>query len=408
MKTIYTGLLSLLSLLAFAQEQNHPTCDGSRYLTDVFTEVDSTLDISYGIGVTIGGNEQELFMDIFEPVGDSATERPVVIFAFGGSFIGGVKEDVHFLCKAYAKKGFVAVTIDYTLYDLPLFPVPTEEEMKIVVTKSVADMKGAVRFLRADAAAGNSFGIDTDYIFVGGVSAGAIAAMHTAVLDDTDNLPQDLIDIIAAEGGLEGTVNDLDFSSEVQGVVNFSGGLNDSKWIDANDPPFISIHDDGDMTVPYFGGYANVFGIDIIYMEGSGTCAEVADSVGVHNYLRTLENSNGHVSYFLNVEQEKEMIDLSAAFLHDLLCAEDVLNGSEIINEHPVVIYPNPSEGILNIDHNLDASYSVSMYDHTGIKLLQTPLTNQIDISDLSSGFYVIQFHSKNGKKTLAKKLLKY
>jgi len=392
--------------MTFAQD--HPTCDGSRYLIDVFTEVDSTINISFGSGPTIAGNEQELFMNVFEPVGDTAAERPVIIVAFGGSFIGGEKEDVNFLCKSYARKGFVAATIDYRLYDLPLFPIPTEEEMKIVVTKAVADMKGAVRFLRADADANNTFRIDSDYIFLGGVSAGGIAAMHAAVLDETDNLPQDLIDIIAAEGGVEGTVNDLDYSSEVQGTVNFSGGLNDAKWIDANDPPFISVHDDGDMTVPYNSGFANIFGFDIIYLEGSGECNRVADSLGVNNYLQTFVNSEAHVSYFFDEDTEKEMIDLTSAFLHDILCEDDVLSNEKIErNLVDISIFPNPNSGIINISHNLNSDYAVTIYDLTGKQVLQSVIKNQIDISGLSSGLYIVEFKSKDGNYPLIQKLVK-
>jgi len=392
--------------MTFAQD--HPTCDGSRYLIDVFTEVDSTINISFGSGPTIAGNEQELFMNVFEPVGDTAAERPVIIVAFGGSFIGGEKEDVNFLCKSYARKGFVAATIDYRLYDLPLFPIPTEEEMKIVVTKAVADMKGAVRFLRADADANNTFRIDSDYIFLGGVSAGGIAAMHAAVLDESDNLPQDLIDIIAAEGGVEGTVNDLDYSSEVQGTVNFSGGLNDAKWIDANDPPFISVHDDGDMTVPYNSGFANIFGFDIIYLEGSGECNRVADSLGVNNYLQTFVNSEAHVSYFFDENTEKEMIDLTSAFLHDILCEDDVLSNEKIErNLVDISIFPNPNSGIINISHNLNSDYAVTIYDLTGKQVLQSVIKNQIDISGLSSGLYIVEFKSRDGNYPLIQKLVK-
>ncbi len=406
MKIFLSTFFTLMSIIAFTQD--HPSCDGSRFLEDIFTDVDSTENISFGIGTTIGGNEQELFMTIFEPQGDTAIKRPTIIVAFGGSFIGGEKEDVNFLCKSYARKGFVAVTIDYRLYDLPLFPIPTEEEMKVVVTKAVADMKGAVRFLRADADTNNTFRIDPDYIFLGGVSAGGIAAMHAAVLDETDNFPQDLTDIIAAEGGLEGTVNNLNYSSEVQGTVNFSGGLNDARWIDANDPPFISVHDDGDMTVPYNGGFANIFGFDIIYLEGSGECNRVADSVGVKNYLETFVNSNGHVSYFFDEDTESEMIDLTSAFLHDILCEDDVLSSEDINHDlNNIIIYPNPSTGLLNIDHNLKSDYLVTIYSLTGKQLLHSDLKNQLDISQLQSGFYWIEFSNPDASNKITRKLIK-
>ena len=93
-----------------------------------------------------------------------------------------------------------------------------------------------------------------------------------------------------ANGGIEGNSSDnFEYSSEVQGLVNFSGGLNDSGWIDENDPPFVSVHDDMDGVVPYGSDFAKIFGIPIIYMEGSGKCHEVGDSLGIVNQLKTVQ-----------------------------------------------------------------------------------------------------------------------
>ena len=143
--------ICFLLLTISTTAQNHATCDGMRYIDDVFANVDVTAGLKYGEGTTINNNFQELYLDVYEPAGDDAEMRPAIILAFGGSFIGGERTDLDWLCEAYAKKGFVAVTIDYRLYDLPLFPLPTEEEMQNVVTKAVGDMKAAIRFLREDA-----------------------------------------------------------------------------------------------------------------------------------------------------------------------------------------------------------------------------------------------------------------
>lgn len=63
--------------------------------------------------------------------------------------------------------------------------------------------------------------------------------------------------------------------------MNYSGGLADASWIDENNPPFHSVHDEFDGTVPYREGFASVFGIDIIYMEGSKIMQETEDSLGI-------------------------------------------------------------------------------------------------------------------------------
>jgi len=402
----YPLSLALFFMVTFSYSQDHPTCDGARYIDDVFVELDSILDVQFGEGVTIAGNNQELLFDVFMPANDVAEARPVIVFAYGGSFIGGNKETMHWICKRYARKGFVTVSIDYRLYDLPLFPVPTEQEMKVVVTKSVADMKGAIRFLRADVDGDNLFKIDPNFVFVSGISAGGITACHTAFLDEDDTFTPDLIEIFEDEGGLEGTTNDLDYPSDVQGIVNFSGGLNDGNWIDANDPPLLSVHEDGDGTVPYDGGFASIFGIDIIYMEGSGALQTVADSVGILNYLRTID-ADSHVGYFTNDDLTDELIDWSSTFLHDIICEEQVLSDETIQDDlNSLVVFPNPSNGYLNFKHNLEGRYSIAISDLNGRILLSNRLENTLDIAHLEEGIYFLEISSLDQNARIIKKIV--
>ena len=217
-KIIYILLLLLTSFQLVAQD--HPTCDGNRYRADVFENFTETTGLKYGEGTTFGGNFQGLFLDVYEPEGDTETLRPVIILAFGGSFIGGAREDMAFLCEAYAKRGYVAVTIDYRLYDGALFPLPSAEDMTDVVIKSISDMKAAIRYMREDAATTNLYKIDPDNIFVGGISAGSITAAHTAVIDSTDTFTDELMTILEANGGWEGNTSDnFEYSSDVQGYI---------------------------------------------------------------------------------------------------------------------------------------------------------------------------------------------
>ena len=67
---------------------------------------------------------QKLYLDVYEPVSDIATERPAIVLAFGGGFISGTRGDIQFLCERFVKKGYVVVSIDYGLHDLPLIPLP--------------------------------------------------------------------------------------------------------------------------------------------------------------------------------------------------------------------------------------------------------------------------------------------
>ncbi|MFT5262060.1 MAG: para-nitrobenzyl esterase [Polaribacter sp.] len=401
-------LFFLLSFTAL-NAQNHPTCDGARYIEDVFTDVEVTEGINFGSATTISGNAKELDMDIYEPSGDVVENRPVIILGFGGSFIGGTRQDLDFLCRAYAKKGFVAVTIDYRLYDGSLLPLPSAETMQDVVTKTVADFKAAVRFFREDADGTNEYGVDPNLVFLGGVSAGGIAAAHAAVMDDSDTYSDELEAIITANGGLEGNSSDnLQYSSEVQGFVNFSGGLGDADWIDENDPPFFSIHDDMDGTVPYGEGFASIFGFDIIAMDGSQIMSQVADANNVLNELVTIEGSTGHVSYFGSQPSTTESIDASSVFLENLICNVIVMTNASEVNSplNSLIVYPNPTEGMLFLKGEETMSLSITLRDVLGKEMMYLENVRSLDLSAVAKGMYFVEVKNLESLDVVVKRVV--
>ena len=408
MKKILYILLFLASIPLTAQE--HSTCEGNRYRADVFEDFTVTTALKYGEGTTFNGAFQELFLDVYEPADDEATMRPVIILAFGGSFINGTREDMAFLCEAYAKRGYVTVTMDYRLYDGPLFPIPSAEDMTDVVVKSISDMKAAIRYMREDAATANLYRIDPDNIFVGGISAGSITAAHTSMLDPTDELEDDLLALLDANGGWEGNTSDnYEYSSEVQGYINFSGALNDASWIDAEDPPFMSIHDDMDGVVPYGEGFASVFGFDIIYMEGSQIMHQEADAAGVLNILYTIENSNGHVSFMGNEAGRMESIERSTDFLYELLCADYVSGINDEYSElKDFNISPNPTSGLINLKYESSQNLTSTISNIFGQQLGTWKNVSQIDLSQFGNGIYFLETSNEISKeKTVTKIVVK-
>lgn len=383
MHYFFTTLLVLCTTLLL-QAQNHPTCDGSRYVSQVFTTVDTTATVLYGNNTTYSGNNQDLYMDIYEPTGDLALQRPVVVLAFGGSFISGDREDMDGLCRYYAQRGYVAVTIDYRLYDGPLFPFPDSVALTDVVIKAVGDMKAAVRFLRQDAATTNTYRIDSNYIFVGGISAGGIVANHTAYLGADDSIATNEQMAINNNGGFEGnsSSNANLYGSSVQGVINFSGALRAANYIDANDPPLFSAHDDGDGVVPYGNDFATIGGFPIVYVEGSQSMAIQANLVAIPNYLLTIPNSTGHVSYFQgNAAQWADTVRSTASqFMHDeVICPIIVALQQAVPQELLAQFYPNPSpKEIMIAFENLPSAYDLILYDNMG-RIVKTVANIQDD-----------------------------
>ena len=176
MKHHYAAALALITTGAsFGQE-----CANGRYSTaNLFPDVTVTSAVVFGSNTGVSGSNQTLRMDVYEPTGDALALRPVVICAFGGSFVGGARADVAPICTDFAKRGYVAVANDYRVG----FFLPNQTTTTRAVMRGAHDMRACVRYLRKSVAElGNPYGIDTTRIFIGGVSAGAISAVHAMYL----------------------------------------------------------------------------------------------------------------------------------------------------------------------------------------------------------------------------------
>ncbi|KAA0010114.1 MAG: hypothetical protein FE037_04935 [Thermoplasmata archaeon] len=84
-----------------------------RYASIVFDNVIVHKDVVYGQAYDYTGNLTDLLMDIYEPKGDFARKRALVIAIHGGAFIGGDKASGKWvkLCTLLAKMGYVAASI---------------------------------------------------------------------------------------------------------------------------------------------------------------------------------------------------------------------------------------------------------------------------------------------------------
>jgi len=171
MKKIY--LITLSTLLTAAYLKAQTPCATGRYASDTFTNVTTTSNVVFGSNITASGTTQSLTMDIYQPTGDIETNRPLIVWAHGGSFIGGTKTDADMvaLSQAFTKKGYVCASINYRL---GLTPFDSVGAVKAVL-RAVQDMKASVRFFYKDKLTTNTYKIDTTNIF--------IAPAHQALSD---------------------------------------------------------------------------------------------------------------------------------------------------------------------------------------------------------------------------------
>lgn len=395
MKQIFT--LIICALVA-SNLQAQTDCTGGRYFTEnLFSTVDVTEGVTFGNNNALGGGPVDLKMDVYEPTGDTETGRAVVIMQFGGSFIAGSRGDVASQCEYFAKLGYVAIAPDYRVG----FFFPSEITTTLAVLRAAHDMKAAVRYLRKTVAEdGNPYGIDPERIIIGGISAGAIGAIHAAYFDDDAEIPAYMENDTAGLGGVEGNSGSPGYSSEVLGVLSYSGAIGDSAWINSGDAPIISVHEDGDDVVPYDTREVSVSGFPTgLTASGSRDVHARARNVGLNNCLHTFAGVNNHVGYLMGGFNE-DVKTAVTQFLGNLACgtptscAETQFVGIGESEIRTIGVYPNPANDVLKF--RTDEVGTVEIIDALGRTVLSKPAglgQNQVDISELPKGAYVMMFN---------------
>ena len=392
MKQLSTIVISLLSVApAFAQSE----CADGRYTDPAyFDSVTVTLAVPFGSNTPVsGGGTETLEMDIYEPVGDTLAERPAVLIAFGGSFIGGTRADVEELCVRFAKLGFVAVAPDYRVG----FFFPNANTTQLAVVRGMHDLRAAVRCLRKTVDLdGNPYAIDPDRIIVGGVSAGGIAAIHATYLDQSSEIPETLYDDTLTIGAVEGNSGWPSYSSEVMACWSMSGAIGDTTWIQPGDQPLCSIHETGDGTVPYGTQEVSVIGIPTgLTASGSSDIHRRMDHVGVPNCFLSY-NENQHVGY-LNYDTDNS-IAFVTDFLASVVCGNEADCGtiSTAVDEHmssaSLRLSPNPTDGIFSF--TCEERSLLMVLDVAGRVVFESrtvPGTVSVDIGQLPHGVYQVR-----------------
>jgi acetyl esterase/lipase len=152
--------------------------EGTRFVHEVFTgqnEIKVHENIVYRSTTTFDGRPIDLKLDIYEPTRDenvsnhdTRRERPVVMWMFGGAWVFGNKDQMDAYARDSAERGYVGVTIDYRIRS-------AGADIVAAAWDAYDDAVAAVDWLKAHA---GEYGLDPDAIVAGGISAGAINAMH--------------------------------------------------------------------------------------------------------------------------------------------------------------------------------------------------------------------------------------
>jgi para-nitrobenzyl esterase len=430
MKKLYVTLCALVAFTAASNAQTQ--CFNGRYESDVYTALDSNMAVTYGSNITNTGATDVLTFDEYEPAADTSKARPLIIWVHGGSFLAGssADQDVTSLSHHFAKKGFVCVSINYRL---GMSNVDSTDAIEAVI-RAVQDLKATIRFFYKDRKTTNTYKIDTNNIFIGGASAGALTVDHAAYLTrdcqivDAGYITQAELDTL---GGLEGTSGNAGYSDKIKACISLCGGLGIYGWLEAGDVPLCSMHGTADKVVIYGRGYVNP-GIPILIMDGDRILNTQARKVGVQNNFYTWLGAP-HVPFDGTTATELAYMDTTVNFVRDFLIGQlgctnpplqpaDAVFGKDTlepftacpvgiasINGSDMVInaYPNPSNNKVTIQlAEGQGKYTIQLSDISG-RVVSTGYTSQseyiIEKAGLTAGVYFLKVTNTKGETTVKK-----
>ena len=218
-----------------------------------------------------------LKLDVYYP-NNNSTNRPVFMFIHGGGFTGGTKTkpEIIEMANYYASRGWIFVSVDYrTTEELGTIQGMTPEEVltyyrgiapqewvdtalqggaqnssqvqqAIAMYLAQRDAKAALRWIVANSI---TYNINTDFITVGGASAGAITTIALGISNQ-----EDFRDEITISDDPTLSTTNLNESYVVRSMVYFWGSnvkldvfeavyeLNQYDRYDASDPELFMGH----------------------------------------------------------------------------------------------------------------------------------------------------------------------
>jgi hypothetical protein len=340
-------------------------------------------------------------MDIYTPNGDTAVNRRAILLIHGGSFVVGSRNDpfeVH-MCQEFAKRGYVTASIDYRLAGSQLDMFDSNSAYPWVF-KSISDSKAAFRYLKRYA---TTLGIDTNWIVIGGESAGAIITNHMAYIKSVSECSPLLQTSFANIGGIEGNSGNTGYTSfNAKAVLNNAGSLLFIGFLDATDhEPIYMAHGTNDHTVPYNCGPV-LGGVSDVSTCGSGSMKPVLDSLHIKNMLHSFVGSD-HVPWDTNTVDLGIVENETAIFLYQLDCP--TFTSVDDISSVVLGLYPNPASQTIHISTNADME-TISVVDRMGrlVKIIAASGNEQlVDISSLGAGIYVAKVDLKANKGSIFK-----
>ena len=322
-------LLFILALVASITSMN---AQARRFLEPVFSAFSVKKDVVYANNLSVLTGTpvaSDLKMDVYTPVGDVATNRPVVIYIHTGSFlpplinggITGARSDssVVEMCRRFARLGYVAIAATYRAGWNPVGDQNTRTGTLLgAAYRGIQDIRSLIRFLRKSTAVdGNPYGIDPNKITLWGQGTGGYISLGCAYLDNfakevaidkfinTATL-KPFVDTTLSSNPFGTTatplnkVNSPGYSSDFAICVNMGGALGDKSWMEGkpNEPVLIGYHVLTDPFAPFADGAVIVPTTRefVVNVSGTRTLVGLANGYGRNAKVASANSSTDPVN----------------------------------------------------------------------------------------------------------------
>jgi poly(3-hydroxybutyrate) depolymerase len=375
-----------------------------RYLSKVFDTVNVASDIPYGFNFNYKGDSTTLYLDVYNPKGDTVLNRPLVILAHGGSFVQGNRKatDISTLCTRLAEMGYVVASIQYRLGVGIGGGTTLEQEFEKAVWRATQDGRAAVRYFNKSIENGNPFHIDPNMFYAGGISAGGVLALHLAFLDTPSELALTQIDTLI-HGGIEGNSGNPGYSSKVKGVVSLCGALSKVQYMNNNtNITLCNMHGTNDATVPYKTDYFKFFNSNVALLSGSFTVDSAANKLGMDTRLYTFEGAD-HVPFTGTSATQKLYMDTTVNYVARYLYKHvtGLVPTGFGSNQKAIHFncFPNPTHEKMQVKFGSLQKRHIKIYSMQGA-LVHEQTSNEMEVdlplSTLSVGTYFLQITEDN------------
>lgn len=241
---------------------------------------------------------QELYLDRYMTEVAGEELRPVMIFAFGGGFVGGERDREYYAdyFRRLAEAGIVTVSIDYRL-GLKSIPegiglIDMIGMLKNAVNIAVEDMYAATCYVLDNQ---KEWRIDPEKIMISGSSAGAITALQA----EWNRCNGTELAAVLPEG------------FRYAAVVSCAGAIFTTKGkpkFEAEPAPMLLFHGSSDSNVPY--NKASVMGVGFY---GSEYVARQLEKLDAPYYFYAVE----YADHSLAVTPLQDKCDLILQFIED-------------------------------------------------------------------------------------------